>query len=43
MKALYGAASPCIGAATVRQLQTRGEWWEAAGCVEHTERVQTNI
>ena len=22
------------------QLPTRGEWWEAAGCVELTERVQ---
>jgi hypothetical protein len=40
MKALCGAASQCRGATTVRQLQTRGEWWEAAGCVEHTERVQ---
>ena len=40
MKALCGAASQCSGATTVRQLQTRGEWWEAAGCVEHTERVQ---
>jgi len=40
MKALCGAASPCRGATTVRQLQTRGEWWEAAGCVDHTERVQ---
>ena len=27
----------------VRQLQTRGEWWEAAGCVEHTERVQLHL
>ena len=40
MKALCGAASQCRGATTVRQLQTRGELWEAAGCVEHTERVQ---
>ena len=40
MKALCGAASPCRGATTVRQLQTRGEWWEGAVCVEHTERVQ---
>jgi hypothetical protein len=39
MKALCGAASPCHGPATVRQLPTRGEWWEAADCVEHTERV----
>ena len=27
----------------VRQLQTRGEWWEAAGCVEHTDRVQLHL
>jgi hypothetical protein len=27
----------------VRQLQTRGEWWEAAGCVEHTESVQLHL
>jgi hypothetical protein len=40
MKALCGAASLCPGAATVRQSQTPGEWWEAAGCVELTERVQ---
>jgi hypothetical protein len=40
MKALYGAASPCRRAATVRQLPTRGEWWEAAVCVEHTESMQ---
>jgi hypothetical protein len=40
MKALYCAASPCSRAATVRQLQTRVEWWEATGCVEHTERMQ---
>jgi hypothetical protein len=39
MKALYGAASLCHREAT-RQLPTRGEWWEAAGCVELTERVQ---
>jgi len=38
-KVLCGAASQCRRATTVRQLQTRGEWWEAAGCVEHTERV----
>ena len=31
---------PCRGAETVRQLPTRGKWWEAAGCVELTERVQ---
>jgi hypothetical protein len=40
MKSLCGAASQCRGATTVRQLQTRGELWEAAGCVEHTERVR---
>jgi hypothetical protein len=40
MKALYCAASPCRGATTVRQLPTRDEWWEAAGCVEHTEHMQ---
>ena len=40
MKARCGAVAPCRGAATVRQLPTRGKWWEAAGCVELTERVQ---
>jgi hypothetical protein len=40
MTARCGAAAPCRGAATVRQLPTRGKWWEAAGCVELTERVQ---
>ena len=40
MTARCGAAAPCRGAATVRQLLTRGKWWEAAGCVELTERVQ---
>ena len=43
MTARYGAAAPCRGAATVRQLLTRGEWWEAAGCVELTERVQLQL
>jgi hypothetical protein len=40
LKALYCAASLCRGAGTVRQLLTRGEWWEAADCVDLTERVQ---
>ena len=43
MTARCGAAAPCRGAATVRQLLTRGEWWEAAGCVELTERVQLHL
>ena len=37
MKARCCAATPCRGAATVRQLPTRGEWWEAAVCVELTD------
>ena len=40
MKTLCCAASPCRRATTVRQLPTRGEWWEGAVCVEHTDRVQ---
>jgi len=40
IKAQCGAAAPCRRAATVRQLPTRGEWWEADDCVELTERVQ---
>jgi hypothetical protein len=43
MKARYGAAEPCPGAATVRQLPTQGEWWEAADCVELTECVQLQL
>ncbi len=40
MMAWYGAASLCSRAATVRQLPTLGEWWEAADCVDRTERMQ---
>ncbi len=43
MKTRCGPATPCRGVATVRQLPTRGEWWEAAGCVERTERVQLHL
>jgi hypothetical protein len=43
MKAGCGAAAPCHCAVTVRQLQTRVEWWEAAGCVDDTERVQLQL
>jgi hypothetical protein len=43
MKGRCSAAAPCRCAATVRQLQTQDEWWEAAGCVDHTERVQLQL
>ena len=43
MKARCGAAATCSDAPTVRQLQTQGKWWEAAGCVDGTDRVQLQL